>query len=271
MTQLRGNPYGHVTFHKNWHVEKIKYPVLVASQVDAQTREMIRATVKPLVSSEDIERLVHHDKGWERGWSMVKLDAAGLGRCVLLLYKGIEAVLFFKRQVNEIAPGPGEPLPENPIKDPADLWQRFDLLGKSAKQENKFLAGRHDQLLVDNKRLQTMVDVKQNLIDQFETTVLGLNTRIEELEGQVARSADRYNTITSHLPGKKVAKWLEEARNKKKASAKKRAKAEAFSKSVKKAVAAKQNKRVAAKLAAEIKAKKKARRGTAKKKVTKKK
>lgn len=153
MKKSRVNPYSHVTFHKGYTQDPIRHTVTAASQLSPDMREVIEAELKAVVSGHEARALANVN-----GWGVENLDHRG--RVVLVKYKGVEAALFWERQLINVEPAPGENLPEGVLKDPADTWQRLDLLGPSARQANVILSNRIRQLEQQVEVLETASKVK---------------------------------------------------------------------------------------------------------------
>lgn len=145
MARLQINPILTDTahkYHKGWMQDKIKYTELTSSHLSKVDREHVTAILAGLYSGtktkEWVQTLAHErtKAGQPSLWFYTIMDMMG-GRVGLLKFKGIEVALFFKRQTTELVMQPGSPLPEHPIEDPDDVWQRLDLMGPSARRSRK--------------------------------------------------------------------------------------------------------------------------------------
>lgn len=118
--------------------ERIKYPVLTVSFMGKSDREQAEAVLQLLATGPEAEsyavKSVQQQSNGSRPvrWEYVKLDLQG--RVGVLRRNNVEVALFFKRQITEVTPGLGEPLPEARLHDLSQVWHRFDLLGGASKQ-----------------------------------------------------------------------------------------------------------------------------------------
>lgn len=147
-------------YSKKYYATKLKYQVLTGYQIPKKDLERVRAFIKPLVNGDEAYKaVVEYAKKLDSDvlcgeWTWVSPTP----RIGILLFRGIEVALFFKRQVSELAPGLGEKPPEGEIKDPDDVWQRLDLLGPSAKKANLVLTQYHTNLEQQNTLLQEQLE-----------------------------------------------------------------------------------------------------------------
>lgn len=162
---VSGNRVSYVGYqvHGTGVYDDTKYTVLTCTQVSETDRTYIESILKPIITGGEVMNLADGTNGW----CVQKLDA--MGRAYLVLYKGIECSLFFKRQVTELKLLPGDRHPESVLKDPRDVWQRLDLLGKSAKQSNIVLKNEHDRLKEENNILQIRIKTLEELNGRLET------------------------------------------------------------------------------------------------------
>lgn len=188
----------------------LTFQILPSSHLKPAEKAAVRAFIKPLLTGYQAEAIVYKEdplskkKGHEHGWAYKKMDLQG--RVGVMSFRGMEVALFYKRQMTEIKPVPGEPIPENIIQEPTDVWVRFDLLGKSAREQNLFLAQRHSTYEESIKRMEEKVAAKDALIDAVEKSNKQMHRRIEVLTEQRDKMA---LTIQSRGAPKKSAKKKE--------------------------------------------------------------
>ena len=169
------NVFGTFGYHKGYVKDKYTYPVLMIDRITKEEKEKIRAAVKPLTTDREAQKLIG-----QNGWSYQTLDQSG--RVGVLKYRGVEVALFLKRQMTEERPGVGDPLPERILQDPANLWQRLDIMGPSAKQANMFIKNKIDRLTEKETLLESRCENLQRLVDSLETTVSKQQALIEDLK-----------------------------------------------------------------------------------------
>lgn len=181
-----------ITYHPGWIKDQVKYKVLTIDHLPKAAMELIRATVKTLVSGDSARDFAHKDarlfatKNLQTDWAYTSLDVKG--RIGVLRYRGIEVAMFFKREITEIEPGSGEKPPECQITDPVDLWQRLDIFGPSAKRANVVLTNKHQDLEEENGILKQEIDLLQVKFDKQETKLAGYIKK-EDYKKQVLEEA----------------------------------------------------------------------------------
>jgi len=164
------NPYSAIRFHKGYVYEPIRYTVLTASQMTEERREMIASVLKTVTSGPEAMTLPE-----KPGW---RTEGVGHdGRVYVVSYLGVEVAVFFKRQLTEVIPEPGEKSPEGVLQDPKEAWQRLDVLGRSAEKAHFVLTQQHRRLEESNKLLESRVKSMDDLNDAM--------TRQLEYVGQV--------------------------------------------------------------------------------------
>lgn len=266
-----GNPYSSVRYGKNYTAHKITYPTLSASRVTAAEKEAIRAEIKPITSGEEAERFVFtkvdDQPRYTLGWRMFWLDQ--LHRAGVLCKNGVEVALFFKRQIVEEEPAPGDPVPEGWLKEPLDAWQRLDLFGKSAREANLFLKKKHEHLNQEVTVLQQRVEASRVLADTSEDAKFRAEDALAAREKTILQLQERISVIQQHVSGVKIRKWLETNRRLKDKEAKRKARVDARKKKVLKELQAKELKKIDRAKQQDLK--KKAAEKAAKKKAKKKK
>lgn len=155
------NPYSAIHFHKGYVYEPIRYTVLTASQMESERIEMVTSALKTVTTGPQAMTLPE-----KPGWACT---AVGFdGRVYIVSYLGTEIALFFKRQLTEIVPEPGDKIPEGVLQDPKEAWQRLDLLGRSAEKSNFVLTQTQRRLEESNHLLESMLKDKDDLNDQLQ-------------------------------------------------------------------------------------------------------
>lgn len=170
-------------------MKPIKYRVLLADQMSKSDRTEVAALVTTLYTGPEAKekscRLIAPGEWVNQNWQYEILDMRG--RVGVLKYKGVEAAVFFQRQIGEVEPLPCDPVPEGVIKDPADAWVRLDLLGLSARQSGgrvgKQKKSAEEMLLLVQKELT----VKQQLLDAIETENFHFKQDLEKRNEEIAK------------------------------------------------------------------------------------
>jgi predicted RNase H-like nuclease (RuvC/YqgF family) len=185
----------HVLYKKDYHKTPALYKALTVSMLKVEDRVAVRAAIKPLTSIEDVKLFITlqlqlaERLSRPSPWALRWMDQ--LGRIQVLAYKGVEVALFFERTIEQITPGPGEPIPECEMKDPSDRWQRLDITGPSARQANVVLKNKHEQLEELNKVLTQRCSAQEIQISSLETTMFKTEDRrrrqIENLQKKVTK------------------------------------------------------------------------------------
>jgi hypothetical protein len=190
-----------IVYHKGWIKDKTRYKVLVAHKLPKQRVEHAQAAVKTLVTGTEAQDFVVNEArtralaGLEQEWQYINMDPEHRGRAGILRYRGVEIALFFKRAIMEIEPGIGEKPPEMQITDPADAWQRLDLLGHSAKRANAVLKKYHTEL-------ETLVQAQAQEITSWKAKLAAVEDRLNAY----VRKEERAKEIAAEKAAKELAK-----------------------------------------------------------------
>lgn len=157
----------------------LQYLVLTLDQLSKSDKELVRAKVKALTTGE--EAIASVGDGWQY-WLMDEQ-----GRVGVLVYKGVEVAVFYKRQTTIMERSTGDPTPES-LVEPTDVWQRLDLLGPSARKANYFIKQstekRDEQIQLLEKEVQNqtnLADHYERLADRRLASIESLNKRVEKL------------------------------------------------------------------------------------------
>jgi hypothetical protein len=147
------------------------------------------------------------------GWSCIVADRnAGNGRVLVVSFAGTEVALFYKRQLTEIIPEPGDKTPEGVLQDPREAWQRLDLLGHSAEQSNYVLAQTHRRLEESNhlltSRAQSLEDLNDELKQRLKTekTLDELSAEKRVLDTQLKKLIAAKSSVANSHPTKPTPK-----------------------------------------------------------------
>ena len=184
------NPYSAINYHKDWIKDNIKHTILPVNHFTKPEREAVRSVLKPILTGEQAQAMVYREdpiskkKGHQFGWSY-KIDNSG--RVGVLAFRGTEVAVFYKRQTTEVIPEPGELMPEGILQEPTDVWMRFDLMGRSSREQNLFLAQRHSRLEEEVAIQKQEIQAKESFVNAVETENYKLKNRIEWLEKRIAR------------------------------------------------------------------------------------
>lgn len=128
---------------------KPKYKVLQVDMLKQQDREAAASVTSFMNSSEDAHRLAG-----QAGFSYRDLDLRG--RCGVVVYKGVEVALLFKREMLELEPGPADPVPQNVLKEPSEVWLKVDLLSAEPVEKRKGLGDRLSKAMEQVSRLSIL-------------------------------------------------------------------------------------------------------------------
>lgn len=180
------NPYSAIRFHQGYVYEPVRHTVLTASQLPPDKVEMIAAVLKTVTNGPQALTLPDGHSGWST------TEIGHLGKIYLVAYCGIEVALFFKRQLTEIIPEPGEKIPEGVLQDPLEAWQRLDLMGRSAEKSNYVLTSSQRRLEEMNKLLTENNKELEELNDQLEE-------RLSKEAREVARLLDERGALEKKL------------------------------------------------------------------------
>lgn len=163
--------YAGVRIHPKGGVyDALRHTVLTCTLMAPQDRELVEGTLKTIITGAQVANL----SDGKNGWLVLELTTAishivGPCRALLVLYKGMEVAVYFKRQLTEIKLNAGDRYPEGVLQDPQDAWQRLDLLGKSAKQANVVVLNIQQRLEKENTLLQERIRTMTYLIQKHET------------------------------------------------------------------------------------------------------
>lgn len=171
--------FGSQGYHKGYVGDKYQFAVLTIDRIPKEAKEVVRAKLKTLTTGREAEAIIGD------GWTYEILDR--LGRIGVLKWKGVEVALFLKRQMVTEQPAPGDPIPEVVVKEPADLWQRLDIIGPSAKQANFFIKREVDTLREQSGILNARVENLQQLSDGFEMAAGRKQSEIEQLQDTIKK------------------------------------------------------------------------------------
>lgn len=195
------NPYSAIVYHKGYVYEPIRNTYLTASLLSKDKAAMIAARLKTVTTGPEAMTLPD-----EPGWRTTEIGHNG--RLYLVDHCGTEVALFFKRQLTEVMPEPGQKAPEGVLQDPKEAWQRLDLMGRSAEQSNFVLTTAHRRLMEENKLLLERTQDVDDINDQIEKQnvklhdqVLNLTIQKEAFEKQI-RQLKRKPTPPIKKPGK---------------------------------------------------------------------
>lgn len=196
------NPLGSQGYHKGYHKDPIKYPILAVDQLSKTDKDIIEATVKTLTTADEAKQFVYVGKPGEKpghamGWQFEILDR--LGNVGVIRYKGTDVAVLYKRQLSHVIPQPGDPIPEGTIKDPSDTWVRCSLIGNSARQANRFIK----QAVETSTEVGRLNEMRIGLLEQqvyhYQKTITRLTKQLEaankSLEIRKGRNPEKNRAI----------------------------------------------------------------------------
>lgn len=167
----------------------IKYRVLLVDQMSKADKIAVAAKVSTLYTGPEAKsssyRQIAPGQFENENWQYEIKDYQG--QVGVLKFKGVEAAVFYKRQVTEIEPLPVDPVPEGVIRDPDDAWVRLDLLGLSARRTGVRLGKQKragdEALILAEKELA----VKEQLLGTIETENFNLRKDLEKKTAEIAK------------------------------------------------------------------------------------
>jgi hypothetical protein len=162
--------YAGVPVHGTGVYDALKYTTLTCTSMSETVKTYVESVLKTITTGAEVKTLPNRQiDGVTNGWRVTVLDM--MGRVILVTYLGIECALYYKRQLTEIKLLPGDKHPEGVLKDPNDAWQRLDLLGRSAKQQNIVLTNLHNRLKEENSVLKNRISTLEALNAELESLV----------------------------------------------------------------------------------------------------
>ena len=153
-----------------------KYRVLQADLLKQADREQAAAVASFLQSGEEAYKLAGHE-----GFSYRDLDLRR--RVGVILYRGMEVALLFRREVVELEPGPADPVPQRALKDPAGAWIQVDLLDTDDVERKKGIGERLQRALGQVSRLQMLWQDEETRRKHLEAQMLSIGPDREALKG----------------------------------------------------------------------------------------
>jgi len=174
-------------------MKPIKYRVLVAEQLSKADKLEVASKVAAIYTGPEACEASFHRKSathWvNENWQYECLDR--VGRVAVLKYRGAEVALFFKRQIQEFEPLPIDPVPEGIINDPQDAWQRYNLLGLSARQVSGRVGKANRDLEEELRLANEEIKAKQVVVDKVETENFKLRTELDKLKTRKRKKAGK--------------------------------------------------------------------------------
>lgn len=166
---------------KGFDKAPISYRVLMVAQfTELDMKEIAKGLIK--ATTPDKAKVLLPVPGKPSKWSMRMISYVGDYNVQSLHYKGLEVAAFWKRQTSEVIPDPSDPVPEGVVENPDDVWVRFDLLYKSARQLTSAVASDLDSLQKTNTNLGIQVEALNRVIEANDKTIKSLQGRIASLE-----------------------------------------------------------------------------------------
>lgn len=166
---------------KGFDKAPIAYRVLMTTQfTDADMKEIAKGLIK--AQSPDKAKELLPQPGKPSKWSMRMVSLVGDYNVQSLHYKGLEVAAYWKRQTSEVIPDPSDPVPEGVLENPDDVWVRFDLLYKSARQLNGAMAGDLDSLQTKNINQDIQIEALNRVIKAKDKTIKSLQGEVASLK-----------------------------------------------------------------------------------------
>jgi hypothetical protein len=157
-----------------------RYRVLVANMLGPVDQAQALAEARTIITGDEAKAF----QG-KIPWGCEIPDTKG--RIRILRYKGVEVVLYLRREITEVEPFPGDPVPAGLIKDPDDAWVRFELLGPSAKHVAALSTKQRVQLSRDLATTRLELTIKERQFDALETEHLKTMQTLEKAQDEIKK------------------------------------------------------------------------------------
>lgn len=121
-------------------------------------------------------------------WSMRSVSLIGNADVWVLLYKGLEVAVFFRRQTSLITPEPGDPIPEGYLQHADDVWARMDLFSKSPRQ---LVGSVREELAEKDREIQRLtieVETQSHLLKTQAKQLEQLRRQLKDAQSQPAKA-----------------------------------------------------------------------------------
>ena len=179
-----------------------KYKVLTADMLRQADREKAASVVAFIQSDADAYKLAGHD-------SFAYKDLDLRRRVGVITYKGVEVALMFRREVQELEPGPADPVPEKIITDPKGMWVQVDLLGTDPVEKRKGMGDRLETAIGRVSRLEILwqdelgkrkvLEDEVRSLQKDKETAKGLRERVALLETEKKQTSNEIEGLKRDL------------------------------------------------------------------------
>lgn len=160
-----------IKLRKGFQNAPLVYKVLSVRALNAKDLALVIKVLAKVNTPKQAEKLVGPASKW--GFKMLALSDARVG---VSTYRGVEVALFFKRMTVDVVPDPIDPVPEGALEHPEDVWVRFDLFGKSARQQLKIIRAETESQEEESNLLRAELVIKEQLIRSNISQIRGLQT-----------------------------------------------------------------------------------------------
>lgn len=158
---------------KGFHKAPLAYRVLTAKMLSKDDKAIVNKALAALHTPAQVEGLIGKGSKWGYSKMMGPRDVG------VILYKGAEVALLYKRSTEEIRPMPCDPIPEGALENMDDVWVRFDLTGQSIRQQTATVKAQIAEQDKETQLLRVELEAAQRDIQAHLHT-------ISTLRGQVA-------------------------------------------------------------------------------------
>ena len=153
----------------------LTYKVLSVDQLSELDKRIVTKQLAKLTNPLQAKQMVQPGAVW--GYRALSLFPP---ECGLILYKGVHVAIFFKRTTEEIEPLPCDPVPAGALENPDDVWIKFDLLGKSARQVYADVRGELEEMRSENAVLRADLNAADRILAAKEQTIATLNGKLKD-------------------------------------------------------------------------------------------
>lgn len=174
------------------------FTVLTTDLLSESDRAMLRAEIAKFPHPSKVREIAN-----ELGFAAVATDPRG--RCVTLMYKGVEVALLYKRLTQEFEVTKFDTAPSVFLKEPDDAWMLIDLLNVtqdvSADAVSKALSVSDEEL----RRARACIQQLLATVDAQSAAVAELTLRVEALrdakrEGRKLKDKDPGSITVTPFP-----------------------------------------------------------------------
>lgn len=163
-----------------------EYRILDADGLAKLTREKVDAFVRGLKTGDEARNAAYNEKA--EGWGYHILNSKGR-ECGVLTFNGMEVALYYKRHTVPVESAECDPFPQNALKDPKDVWVRFEFLHcRPSAERQAFFMDREKDL---TNKCEAMASINAQRAKENELLYKKIIELEQSLEDQT-QLAERY-------------------------------------------------------------------------------